>query len=90
LKYKLVYSKRFKQDVRKLNRKKIDELKQILKRLSEGEILPEKFRCHKLVGKFKGNMECHISPDQLLIYSIDDDIMILKCIRTGSHSDLFK
>lgn len=32
-------------------------------------------------GKFK--------PDWLLIYKIEKDILILKLIRTGSHSDLF-
>ena len=33
--------------------------------------------------------ECHIQPDWLLIYKIYKDSLILKLIRTGSHSDLF-
>ena len=33
--------------------------------------------------------ECHIEPDWLLVYQIIDDELILRLIRTGSHSDLF-
>lgn len=30
-----------------------------------------------------------ISPDWLLIYHYDDDVLVLTLTRTGSHSDLF-
>ena len=33
--------------------------------------------------------ECHIEPDWLLVYQIVNDTLILKLIRTGTHSDLF-
>ena len=33
--------------------------------------------------------ECHIEPDRLLVYQVIDDELILRLIRTGSHSDLF-
>lgn len=33
--------------------------------------------------------ECHIRPDWLLIYHIDNEAMKIEFIRTGSHSDLF-
>ncbi|WP_414628476.1 type II toxin-antitoxin system mRNA interferase toxin, RelE/StbE family [Tetragenococcus muriaticus] len=32
-------------------------------------------------------MECHIQPDWLLIYEIDEEYLYL--LRTGTHSDLF-
>lgn len=34
-------------------------------------------------------MNCHIKPDWLLIYMINNDMLILTLTRTGSHSDLF-
>ncbi|MEY2862351.1 MAG: toxin of the YafQ-DinJ toxin-antitoxin system [Pseudomonadota bacterium] len=35
-----------------------------------------------------GYRECHLKPDQLLIYkTVDDDI--LRLARLGSHSELF-
>lgn len=38
-----------------------------------------------------GNVrECHIQPDWLLIYQIDNNNLILNLVRMGSHSDLFK
>ena len=38
---------------------------------------------------YKDMRECHIQPDWLLVYKIERDALILKLIRTGSHSDLF-
>ena len=58
--------------------------------LAKGEILPEKYKDHNLTGNFKGFRECHIQPDWLLLYKIDNDKLILLLTATGSHSDLFK
>ena len=38
---------------------------------------------------FKTLGECHIEPDWLLVYKVVRETLILKLIRTGSHSDLF-
>ena len=53
--------------------------------------LPEKYRDHALTNskEYINVRECHIQPDWLLIYKIYKDSLILKLIRTGSHSDLF-
>ncbi|CEO17803.1 mRNA interferase YafQ [Rickettsia monacensis] len=32
--------------------------------------------------------DCHIEPDWLLLYYLDDEVLRLE--RTGTHSDLFK
>lgn len=42
------------------------------------------------MGDYKGCRECHITPDWLLIYRIEENMLILGLTRTGSHSDLFK
>ena len=49
--------------------------------------LPPKNKEHNLIGEYKGCKECHILPDWLLIYQINDDELYL--VRTGTHSDLF-
>lgn len=64
-------------------------LEDIISRLSQGIPLDLKHRNHMLTGNFAGYHECHIKPDWLLIYLIEDDILTLTMIDTGSHSDLF-
>ena len=54
-----------------------------------GEPLPDKNRDHDLSGDWVGHRECHILPDWLLIYRIEDNVLVLTLARTGSHSDLF-
>lgn len=68
---------------------KIDLLKDIVAALAMGEKLPEKNKDHALTGNWVGHRECHILPDWLLIYRIEDDVLVLTLARTGSHSDLF-
>lgn len=64
-------------------------LTDIIKKLANGEQLPEKNRDHALVGDFIGCRECHVAPDWLLIYEIADSEPILYLTRTGTHIDLF-
>lgn len=64
-------------------------LADIIKKLANGEQLAEKHRDHSLSGDYVGCRECHITPDWLLIYEINDGDLILYLTRTGIHSDLF-
>ena len=84
-------TKRFDKDLKKLKKRKYDLklLAKIINKLSDSEILPEKYRDHCLAGNYKGFRECHIQPDWLLIYKIDKNILVLTLSRTGTHSDLF-
>ena len=85
------WTTKFKKDYKlsiKRNRN-IDLLDDIIRALSRGEILPEKNKDHELTGGWVGHRECHIQPDWLLIYRIEDDVLVLTLCRTGSHSDLF-
>ena len=67
----------------------IELLEQIVSLLAIGEPLPEKNRDHDLSGEWAGHRECHILPDWLLIYRVEDDVLVLTLTDTGSHSDLF-
>ncbi|MDA0197011.1 MAG: type II toxin-antitoxin system YafQ family toxin [Bacteroidetes bacterium] len=44
---------------------------------------------HYLSGRWSGYRECHIEPDWLLIYRINEDEKCIEYVRMGSHSDLF-
>ena len=87
----IVWTTRFKKDY-KLAMKRhlnIDLLDDIIRVLARGETLPERYKDHDLTGDWAGHRECHIQPDWLLVYRIDDDVLVLTLARTGTHSDLF-
>ena len=68
--------------------KNLAKLEMILEALQRREGLPEAARDHSLGGAYRGHRECHIEPDWLLIYRIDEEGLILIATRTGSHSEL--
>ncbi len=82
---------RFQKDLKRIQKRGYDIplLTDIIKKLANGEQLSEKNKDHPLSGDYIGCRECHITPDWLLIYEIDNGELILYLTRTGSHSDLF-
>ena len=68
----------------------ISLLDKVVDKLRQGIPLEEKYKDHGLSGNYEGFRECHIKPDWLLIYLIENDILTLTLVDTGSHSDLFK
>ena len=68
----------------------ISLLDEVVGLLRQGRQLEERYRDHGLTGDLAGFRECHIKPDWLLIYLIENDILTLTLIDTGSHSDLFR
>ena len=65
-------------------------LDKVVDELRQGNPLDKKYKDHILKGEYAGFHECHIKPDWLLIYLIEDNILTLTLVNTGSHSDLFK
>lgn len=67
------------------------KLEKVIRILCNEETLPETYRDHPLNNSknYKGMRECHIEPDWLLVYKIVHEMLILKLIRTGTHSNLF-
>ncbi len=68
---------------------RMDLLQEVVDTLAMGEPLPERNRDHQLDGAWADYRECHIQPDWLLVYQIEDDILVLTLTRTGTHSDIF-
>ncbi len=87
----VVYTNSFKKDFKKIlkQQKKLEKLGSIIKTLSLEEKLDMKYKDHQLIGNFKYKRECHIEPDLLLIYEINQDEKELVLHRIGSHSELF-
>jgi mRNA interferase YafQ len=90
-KYEIKPSNRFQNDLKLMQKRGLDLslLNQVIKMLADGISLPESNRDHELSSNWSGYRECHIQPDWLLVYRIEDDILVLALSRTGSHNDLF-
>ena len=67
----------------------IDLLDDIIRKLANNEQLPEKNKDHALIGNWAGHRKCHILPNWLLVYRIENNLLVLTLSRTGTHSDLF-
>ena len=87
--YSIFRTTSFKKDFKKLNKNDKDALKLVLIELQQGNKLDSKFKDHKLIGNYSNCRECHIKPDLLLIYRIDNNILELALTRVGNHSELF-
>lgn len=89
---KLEFTGQFKRDYKLAVRRGCDpkKLETVISLLCNEQPLPDMYRDHALTNSknYKGMRECHIQPDWLLIYKIVRETLILKLIRTGTHSDL--
>lgn len=88
MKYTIKPTTKFQRDVKRIHKRGYDIslLTDIIKKLADGQQLPEKNRDHSLSGDYINCRECHITPDWLLVYEIDYGELILYLTRT---SDLF-
>ena len=86
-------SKKFDRDYKRMLKRGISEkkFKKVISFLIFEKKLPAKYRDHALTDSkdYKNMRECHIEPDWLLVYQIENDTLTLFLVRTGSHSDLF-
>ena len=92
MKYTIKQSGKFKRSY-KLAQKRglnISILKDVVTKLANGIQLDEKYKDHALKGNWDGFRECHLQPDWLLIYLVEDDILTLTLVDTGTRADLFK
>ena len=94
--FAVAYTNSFKKNVKLCHKQNLNlnELYEVIESLAKMETLPPKNQVHPLTGFGKERqgekyMECHISPDWLLIWVQKENEMILVLTNTGSHSDLF-
>ncbi len=89
--YTPVTTNKFDGDLRRASRrnKNLSKIKEIMLKLAAGKPLLLRNKDHSLTGNYAERRECHIEPDWLLIYKIDEENKEIIFERTGSHSDLF-
>ncbi len=90
--YKAVPSKAFRKSWKKYSKSGIsglDKLQEVVFKLVNKIELEYKFKDHALRGNMSGLRECHVLPDLLLIYQIDNDLNEINLIDFGTHSELF-
>lgn len=87
----LQWTTQFKKDYRLAIKRgrNISALDDTIRMLADQTALPQRYNDHALTGNFKGFRECHVEPDWLLVYAVQNDVLTLTLSRTGTHSDLF-
>lgn len=88
--YSIFRTSSFKKQYKKLSSIDRELVKEVIFLLAQNEKLDEKYKDHKLTGNFKDLKECHVKPDLLLIYKINDDVLELALVQVGNHYSLFK
>ena len=88
---RIFYTTKMKKDAKRMQRrvKDMSKLSSVLTLLASGGPLPSRLRDHALSGTRAGFRECHIEPNWLLLYRIEEDAVILTAPETGTHADLF-
>lgn len=90
MKYSIFRTSSFKKAYKKLHATEQELVLSIVAKLANDEVLEEKYKDHLLIGNYKGCRECHLKPDLLLIYKINNDEIELVLVEVGKHSTLFK
>jgi len=88
--YEIEMTAKFRRDLKRARKqgRDIEKLKKIVALLASGRMLPDANRDHQLSGQFGHARECHIEPDWLLIYQINNGKLLLTLTRTGTHAEL--
>jgi len=87
--YTTKFKKDFKKQKVKLSFEDLYIFYQVIEKLRNRIALEPKFSDHPLEGEYGNCRDCHIKPDLVLIYYIDDESDQLVLMRLNSHSELF-
>ena len=88
--YSIFRTSSFKKQYKKLSLVNKKLVKEVIILLTKNKPLDSKYKNYKLIGNFKDLQECHIKPDLLLIYQINNDILELALVQLENHNSLFK
>jgi mRNA interferase YafQ len=89
--YRIGYTNRFKKDLKRCIKRGLDIsiLKNTIEILQLHGKLLLTYKSHKLTGKYSECWECHLQPDWLMVWTQNDEQLIILFMNTGTHSDLF-
>jgi mRNA interferase YafQ len=87
----IVWTSQFKKDYKSAMKQNKDMtlIDDCIRKIAARKVLPPQYRDHALSGNWAGHRECHLLPDWLLIYRIENNDLILVLARSGSHSNLY-
>ena len=81
------FKRDYKRDAKGKYRAALDvELSAVVNSLANDQALDSRYRDHGLVGNWKDHRDCHIKPDLILIYRLQE-VEALQLVRLGSHSE---
>ena len=86
----IVISGQYKKDLKLARKRNLpeSELNEVIYKLACDIPLDPDKRDHALTGNLSGLRECHIKPDWLLVYRVEENDLILLLMRTGTHADV--
>ena len=90
MKYGVRKTSRYKKSLKRMLKrgKDISKIVDVVRILATGETLPPQYRDHALSGDLAGLRDCHVENDWVLFYKIEDNILILALVDTGTRADL--
>lgn len=89
--YHLEYTNKFKKEYKLAIKRGYKEalIQKVISSIAQKLPLPAKNKAHKLTGIYNDCWKCHIQPDWLLIWQVNEATDTLILISTGTHADLF-
>jgi len=89
--FKIRATNRFEKDTVKCIKRDYDlsRLETVVFLLEKNGKLSAQYKPHTLSGNYSDCWECHIKPDWLLIWRVNESANEIELVRTGTHSDLF-
>lgn len=89
--YSITFTNRFKKDLKLCQKRGLDieSIKTAIEILASTGSLPAVYHPHLLSGNHKGQWECHIKPDWIMVWEQNDTQLSLLFLYTGTHSDIF-
>ncbi len=88
--YQVLITTQFKKDLKRLNKQGKNKrlLEDVLKKIINKNPLEAKHKNHPLKGNWVSSYDCHVQPDWVLIYTINNKNNTVTFERTGSHSEI--
>jgi len=89
--YELEYTNIFKKNYKRIQKRSydIELLIALFEQLAMHGNVSAAYKPHKLFENYAGYWECHIKPDWLLIWKVNEHKQCVVLHFTGTHSDLF-
>ncbi|MBI5798402.1 MAG: type II toxin-antitoxin system YafQ family toxin [Candidatus Yonathbacteria bacterium] len=66
-----------------------ERLEVVVEAIRQRVTLDRKYKDYALHGEYNGYRECHLKPNTLLLYEIDERMSLVTLVNIGSHSELF-